>query len=115
MGAHYFADAATGLYAENIAVGPNERATARGFVDAWMQSLDHEANIVDDRLLEVGIGAVQTGPDPAFYPEDPATVVTADFGRRDGVKPHRCHRRKASGSTASGKRPGRFCPKAGKR
>lgn len=110
--ARYFQHAATGLYAENLAVGPLERATAQGIVDAWMQSPHHKANMLDARLTEVGVGAVLTGPDPAFYPEHDAAIYTADFGRRDGVKPRRCRTRATRGSS-SARRPGRFCPPKG--
>jgi uncharacterized protein YkwD len=111
--AKYFQGAATGLYAENLAVGPLERATARGIVDAWMQSPHHKANMLDARLTEVGVGATLTGPDPAFYPEHDAAVYTADFGRRDGVTPKRCRTRSGSGSSTSVRRPGRYCPQPG--
>jgi hypothetical protein len=118
LGAGYFDGAATGLYAENIAVGPSNEPTAHAVVDAWLASPDHRANLFDGRLLEVGLGAGMTGRDPAFYSNYPSVVYTADFGRRDGVvrkvaasRPARgCRRRRvAGGSTAN--RPHRYCPR----
>jgi hypothetical protein len=114
LGSGYFIGATTGLYAEDLAVGPTVEATARNVVSAWMQSPDHRANILDTRLREVGIGAAFANPDPAFYANYPSTVYTADFGRRDGVttaKPTRtaCRASGAGGGTSSSTPPRRYC------
>jgi hypothetical protein len=79
----YFSRALTGLYAENIGNGPIPGGTAQAVVDAWMDSPDHRANILDPRLRDIGIGTALTGPDPAFYPDYPSALYTTDFGRRD--------------------------------
>lgn len=78
----YFANATDGLYAENLGYGPQETTTAQVIVDAWMSSPDHESNILDPRLHDIGLGAALAPPDPAFYPDHPAVVFTTDFGMR---------------------------------
>ena len=79
----YFDGAVGGLYSENLAFGPIPQGTAAAIVNAWMQSSDHRANILDSRLDQIGVGTALTGPDPAFYPDRSAAVFTTDFGRRD--------------------------------
>jgi uncharacterized protein YkwD len=81
----YFNGADGGMYAENIGEGPQASASASNMVAAWMLSGDHRANIVDPRLSDIGIAAVLTGPDPAFYVGDPGVLFVTDFGRRDGA------------------------------
>jgi uncharacterized protein YkwD len=116
IGSGYFNGAATGLYAEDLAVGPTVEATARNVVAAWMQSPDHRANLLDTRLREMGIGAAFANPDPVFYADYPSTVYTADFGRRDGVAvakstPRGCPASVAGGGTSSSTPPRRYCAK----
>jgi uncharacterized protein YkwD len=109
----YFTSAATGLYAEDLAVGPTVEATARNVVDAWMQSPDHRINLLDARLREVGVGAVMTGPDPVFYANYPSTVFTADFGQRTLLtkRTRRCRRSSSLEGSTSVTRPRRWCQK----
>jgi hypothetical protein len=79
----YFTGAYNGLYAENIGEGPEPGATARGVVAAWMDSSDHSSNILDPRLVDIGIGSTIAAPDPAFYVSYDAALFVTDFGRRD--------------------------------
>jgi uncharacterized protein YkwD len=115
LAAGYFDVAVTGLYAENLAVGPTVEITARNLVDAWMQSPDHRANLLDSRLRDIGLGTAMAGPDPAFYPNYPSTVFTADFGRRIGVartpRARGCVNAPAHRGSASATPPRRYCPK----
>ena len=78
----YFDGAITGLYAENLLNGPQTSTTPAVMVDAWMGSPDHRTNILYPRLRDIGIGVALAPPDPAFYPDRPAVVVTTDFGER---------------------------------
>jgi uncharacterized protein YkwD len=78
----YFEGVRDGLYAENIGVGPGANGTAQALVDAWMESSAHRVNILLADWREIGIGAVISPPDPAFYADFPSTVYTTDFGRR---------------------------------
>jgi uncharacterized protein YkwD len=78
----YFEGATTGLYAENLANGPQQTTTPTVLVAAWMDSPDHRSNILDPRLHDVGLGASLAPPDAAFYPDRPAIVITSDFGMR---------------------------------
>jgi uncharacterized protein YkwD len=78
----YFEQAVTGLYAENLLNGPQGTTTPSVMVDAWMESPDHRSNILDPRLHDIGLGASIAPPDGAFYPDQPAVVITTDFGAR---------------------------------
>jgi uncharacterized protein YkwD len=51
-------------------------------IDAWLQSPEHRANLLNRRWLEVGIGAVFVDSAPGVYSGSPVTIVTADFGVR---------------------------------
>lgn len=108
LGYRYFEHAVTGLYAENLAVGPIETATARAVVHAWMLSREHKVTMLDARLREVGIAAVLAPPDPAFYPDYASAVYTADFGRRGGRRPRMCRRWSGDGASTA-RRPTRYC------
>src|SRR5439155_9434255 len=61
----YFKRVAGGLYSENIAVAPQEEATADDVVQAWMLSDEHRAKILYGSFREIGVGARIAGPDPA--------------------------------------------------
>lgn len=78
----YFEGATTGLYAENLLNGPQETTTPTVMIGSWMDSPDHRSNILDPRLHDIGLGTALAPPDPAFYPDRPAVVVTTDFGVR---------------------------------
>jgi uncharacterized protein YkwD len=51
-------------------------------IDAWLQSPEHRANLLNRRWREVGIGAVSVNSAPGVYSGSPVTIVTADFGVR---------------------------------
>ena len=51
-------------------------------IDAWLQSPEHRANLLNQRWREVGIGAVFVDSAPGVYSGSPVTIVTADFGVR---------------------------------
>jgi uncharacterized protein YkwD len=51
-------------------------------IEAWLQSPEHRANLLNRRWREVGIGAVSVGSAPGAYGDAPVTIVTADFGLR---------------------------------
>lgn len=61
---------------ENLAWGTGDLSTAQGFMDAWMNSAGHKANILKKAYREVGIG-IRLG-----VPSDNGVgaTVTADFG-----------------------------------
>jgi uncharacterized protein YkwD len=63
---------------ENLAWGTGSLATARGAVDAWMDSPGHRANILRRTYREVGVGIVLGVP---VSDADGATY-TVDFGVR---------------------------------
>jgi uncharacterized protein YkwD len=113
--AGYFDGAATALFSENIGVAAIGGATARVLLDAWMQSPDHRANILHPMFRDIGIGTAFAQPDPAFYPDNAALVVTTDFGQRvmqrKGTKRPRCRarRRPAAAGNGSATTRGRFC------
>ena len=115
--AGYFDGAATGLFSENIGVAPIGGATARALVDAWMQSADHRTNILHPMFGDLGVGSAFAPPDRAFYPENPAFVVTTDFGQRvmlstlAGRRIARRCRRRGPGRNGSATRRARFCAK----
>lgn len=78
----YFAGARDGIYAENVGAGPAYHGTARSMVTSWMGSPNHRANILHAPFRDIGISAIPTGPDPAFFADFPSTVYTTDFGTR---------------------------------
>jgi len=61
---------------ENIAWGTGDLSSAKGVMDAWMNSPGHKANILKKAYREVGIG-IRTG-----VPSDEGVgaTITADFG-----------------------------------
>ncbi|HEX8084726.1 MAG TPA: CAP domain-containing protein [Solirubrobacteraceae bacterium] len=118
--AGYFDGAATALFSENIGVAPIGAATARELVDAWMTSPEHRANVLHPMFADLGVGSAFARPDPAFYPDYPALVVTTDFGQRVLLSTpagrriaRRCRaaRRRAAGGSGdrSATRRTRFC------
>jgi uncharacterized protein YkwD len=78
----YFAHATGGLYTENIAVAPQEKASAANVVEAWMLSDDHREKILFGSFRDIGVGLRVTGPDPVFYADRPSVVFTTDFATR---------------------------------
>ena len=78
----YFDDAVDGLYSENIGVVPQETATPRNLVGAWLSSPDHRDNIEHSGFRDIGIGIAFAPPDRAFYPDYASVIVTTDFGQR---------------------------------
>jgi uncharacterized protein YkwD len=105
----YFNGANGGMYAENIGEGPQASASASNMVAAWMLSGDHRANILDPRLSDIGIAAVLTGPDPAFYVGDPGVLYVTDFGRRDGATSAAAQRGARCTSRRARRSRRRFC------
>jgi uncharacterized protein YkwD len=61
---------------ENIAWGTGDLSSAKGVMDAWMNSPGHKANILKKAYREVGIG-IRTG-----VPSDEGVgaTITTDFG-----------------------------------
>ncbi len=61
---------------ENIAWGTGDLSSAKGVMDAWMNSPGHKSNILKKAYREVGIG-IRTG-----VPSDEGVgaTITADFG-----------------------------------
>lgn len=69
------------------AVGENllwASPTVRGLqaVELWLASPGHRANLLARRWRDVGCAAVHVADAPGVYGDQPATVVTCDFGRR---------------------------------
>jgi len=62
-------------FGENLAWGVGSRSTARSFVNAWMSSPGHRANLLRPGWNRIGVGT-QIGH---FLGYDGAVVVTADF------------------------------------
>ena len=103
--AGYFGGVTDALFTENIGVAPAEDATARVLVDGWMQSEDHQINILTPLYKEIGVGIAFAGPDPTFYSDRPSVVFTTDFGRRWFKRA--CTARRTRTTT----RGGHFCPR----
>jgi uncharacterized protein YkwD len=103
--ARYFAGAAGGIYSENIGIGAEGRASAADLVTAWMDSAAHRANILHPAFREMGVGIAFAPPDPAFYADYPAAVLTTDFGRRESRRA--CRRRARTSVSATPRR--RWC------
>jgi uncharacterized protein YkwD len=61
---------------ENLAWGTGDLSSAKGVMDAWMNSAGHKANILKKAYKEVGIG-IKLG-----VPSDDGVgaTITADFG-----------------------------------
>ncbi len=66
---------------ENL-VWSSPELTAKQAVEMWMKSPPHRANLLDPRWRQVGIAAVWSQQAPGTFANQPATVVTADFGVR---------------------------------
>ncbi len=61
---------------ENIAWGTGDLSSAKGVMDAWMNSAGHKANILKKAYREVGIGIRIGVPSD----EGVGATITADFG-----------------------------------
>lgn len=105
----YFAHAVGGLFTENIGIGPLETGTAAGMVGAWMESDEHRANILKPEFRDIGVGARIAPADPVFYPDQPAVVVTTDFGRRYYRTRPSCRRAAARDGSPSATKPSGYC------
>lgn len=108
--ARYFRGARSGLYGENLAYAPPERASASQMTSAFAYSDSHRRTMLYRRFRDVGIRAAYVDPDPVFYPDWPAVVFTLDFGRRYERR-RRCRRAQttAGRSADTGSRPRRWC------
>jgi uncharacterized protein YkwD len=69
------------MVGENL-VWASPELGARRAVELWMRSAPHRANLLDPRWRQVGISSVWSAEAPGAYANQPATVVTADFGVR---------------------------------
>lgn len=69
------------MYGENIGWGSRSSGTARRMVNAWMQSPDHRANILNGTFREIGVGVVWGTPSD---PRARGGIYTTDFGYRRG-------------------------------
>jgi uncharacterized protein YkwD len=65
----------------------SEGLDARQMVIEWRRSKSHRAIILSPTWQDVGIGAQHAAAPPATFGGIPTTVVTADFGLRDGKLP----------------------------
>jgi uncharacterized protein YkwD len=63
------------VFGENLAWGAGNRASVRSFVEAWMNSPGHRANLLRPGWNRIGIAAISG----RFLGYADATVVTADF------------------------------------
>jgi uncharacterized protein YkwD len=61
---------------ENLAWGTGDLSSAKGVMDAWMNSSGHKANILKKAYKEVGIGIKLGVPSD----EGVGATITADFG-----------------------------------
>jgi uncharacterized protein YkwD len=78
--ASYLTGATSYTIGENIAWGTGAFGTPRGTMDAWLNSDDHRANILDSRYTELGIGYQ---PDETFLGYSGATLWSQEFGTRN--------------------------------
>ena len=62
----------------------SERLDARLIVAKWLESRTHRTIVLSPTWREVGIGAHFTPAAPGEFGGVPTTVVTADFGAREG-------------------------------
>jgi uncharacterized protein YkwD len=65
-------------FGENLAWGTGTLSTARGAVDAWMDSPGHRANILKRGYRELGVGIVLGVP----VSDAAGATYTVDFGVR---------------------------------
>ncbi|HEY3612386.1 MAG TPA: CAP domain-containing protein [Gaiellales bacterium] len=63
------------LWGENLAVGSGESARPEAIVEAWMNSPEHRAIMLDCRFSQIGVG-VATG---RYGERRDGSVYTADF------------------------------------
>ena len=69
--------------AENIAWGSGTKASPEYIFGTWLESSDHQANILDPDYREIGIGTA-TGEYQGY---SDSTVYTVDFGVRQSSAP----------------------------
>jgi uncharacterized protein YkwD len=104
----YFNGARDGIYAENIGAGPSYHGTAAAMMESWMSSPDHRANIIYGAFRDVGISAMGTPRDRAFFADFPSTVFTTDFATRYNTR--RCVKpRPAAPRSGSASPRRRYC------
>jgi len=70
-----FGDYSYGAYAENIGWAMGQKGASDSMFRYWMESPDHNVNILDKKFLEVGVG-IQAGSGSE------GTAHTVDFGTR---------------------------------
>jgi uncharacterized protein YkwD len=68
---------------ENLAYGSPSIEPAEA-VHEWMLSPSHRRSLLSKSWREVGVAAVHVESAPGEYEDDPATVITLDFGVRRG-------------------------------
>lgn len=78
----YFAHVRRAFYTENLADAPQQRDSAAAVVEAWMESPEHRANLLNTRFRDAGISVLPVAVDPAFYADEPSTLFVVDYGRR---------------------------------
>src|SRR3954454_3798653 len=64
---------------ENLAWGTGDLSSAKGVMDAWMNSAGHKANILKKAYREVGIGITLGVPTD----DGVGATITAEFGVKD--------------------------------
>ena len=78
IGAGYTKRAAAWTLGEYLAWGTGDLSSAKGVMDAWMNSAGHKANILKRAYKEVGIGIKLGVPSDSGV----GATVTADFGAK---------------------------------
>ena len=64
---------------ENLAWGDGNRATPASIVDAWMNSPEHRANILDPAFRDIGVWIAPGAPESY---QAPAGTYATEFGAR---------------------------------
>ncbi len=65
---------------ENIAWGTLTLASPASIVNAWMNSPEHRANILDPAFRDSGIGVSPSAPVPSLAAGEPGATYTQNFG-----------------------------------
>jgi uncharacterized protein YkwD len=66
---------------ENLVWG-SPSLTSDETLQAWLESPEHRANLLNPRWREIGLAAAHADSAPGMFGAHEATVVTADFGTR---------------------------------
>lgn len=69
---------------EALLANPGSTADPSAIVEAWLESSPHRAIILSPSWRDAGIGALYAPDAPREFGGSATTVVTADFGLREG-------------------------------